>query len=216
MTICVAPQQRLVGRALYSQLREAIHAAAGKKTRLLRRFALRNDVESAYDFALPARKRRSPDRRGTIRAGDTDESHGFRFAHIRGRQRMPRLCESCLAIPLIIQDRRPRCYSASIRDDRRDDRFIPANSISRGLTWIARWGLARASRCDMKRGGLIGRLFNPLSCAVVKRRQTPHSQTPAAMLNQSRFRTGSACQRSDQPSISAGSHSRDHSTLATT
>src|ERR1700730_8692219 len=72
MTICVAPQQRLVGRALYSQLREAIHAAAGKKTRLLRRFALRNDVESAYDFALPARKRRSPDRRGTIRAGDTE------------------------------------------------------------------------------------------------------------------------------------------------
>jgi hypothetical protein len=54
-----------------------------------------------------ARKRRSPDGRSTIRDGDTDEGPGFRFAHIRGHQRMPRLCESCLAIPLIIQDYRP-------------------------------------------------------------------------------------------------------------
>ena len=81
MTICVTPQQRLIGRALYSHLREAIHTAARKKTRLLRRFAARHDVESAYDFVLRARRRRSPDGRSTIRDGDTDESHGSLRSH---------------------------------------------------------------------------------------------------------------------------------------
>jgi hypothetical protein len=107
MTICVTPQQRLIGRALYSHLREAIHTAARKKTRLLRRFAARHDVESAYDFVLRARRRRSPDGRSTIRDGDTDEGHGFRFAQSGATSASPRLCESCLAIPLIIQDDRP-------------------------------------------------------------------------------------------------------------
>ena len=80
--------------------------AARKKTRL-RRFAPRHDVESTYDCALRARRRRSPDRRSTIRDGDTDEGLGFRFAQSGATSASPRLCESCLAIPLIIQDYRP-------------------------------------------------------------------------------------------------------------
>jgi hypothetical protein len=54
-----------------------------------------------------ARRRRSPDGRNTIRDGDTDEGHGFRLAQSGTTSASPRLCESCLAIPLIIQDYRP-------------------------------------------------------------------------------------------------------------
>jgi hypothetical protein len=54
-----------------------------------------------------ARKRRSLDGRSAIRDGDTDESHGFRFPQSGATGVCPHLCESCLAIPLIIQDYRP-------------------------------------------------------------------------------------------------------------
>jgi len=52
-------------------------------------------------------RRRSPDGRSTIRDGDTDESHGCRFAQSGATSANPHRCEGCLAIPLIIQDYRP-------------------------------------------------------------------------------------------------------------
>ena len=93
-------------RALFPPPRR-FHTAARKKTRLLRRFAPRHDVEFTCDFALRARRLRTPDGRSKIRDGDTDEGLGFRFAQSGATSASPRLCESCLAIPLIIQDYRP-------------------------------------------------------------------------------------------------------------
>jgi len=60
--------------------------------------------KSTYDFALATQRARAS------LVWHTSIHHGyrgFRFAHIRASSVCPRLCESCLAIPLIIQDYRP-------------------------------------------------------------------------------------------------------------
>jgi hypothetical protein len=97
MTICVAPQHRLIGRALYSHLRDAIHTAARRLDR--------NDVEFTYDSVRES----AVARMGAAQSGMAIRMRATDFASLTSgaTSANPRLRESCLAIPLIIQDYRP-------------------------------------------------------------------------------------------------------------